>query len=208
MDLCIDCGADLNGRTACPSCDLPNVAEVHALHARMAAAEQRFAILKTVFAVGVLIAFGIGAGLSSMMTTPRATVVAEGAEMRQAMDKPLAIPVVNDLFVRTLDERVRLGLRGWVQHPNGTVILEMAPPTKEQPRTLWEHFTAPQKKEVAELIAAGYTSTLFQTRNPVNVERDGHPPIALRYYGTDAPVMLRTRDGTIHLYPSPYAGDR
>lgn len=204
MNICFSCSAELGDFDVCPSCDLPQVASVVKLHERATKAEQRAESTRGVLIVAVLLSMAVGAGLSAVVTTPRAKAVVRDEVAQEAMRTPLARDLANDLFIRTIDDKLHLGIQGWLDHSSGVLVLEMRPRSEANPRPLWEEFTDPEREEIMEFLGAAYTVTLFRTGNPVNVETQGHPPLALRYYGTEAPVATRAKDGSVRIYPSPY----
>jgi hypothetical protein len=197
---CFSCGADVQDfHVQCPACDIPLTPEVAELHFKASSADSRMATLRTVAASVVIGAFVAGLAFG-VAIRPSAS---SSAAARPASEEPMPFAILNDVFMRMMNEKVHLNFRSWHLHPQGTVIFEMEAPSAERP-SLWEEFSADEKHAVMSFIGAAYTQVHFMYGHPVNVKTDGHPQVAISYYGTEAPVGLRREDGTVHVFPSPF----
>lgn len=206
MERCFNCNADIFGpASSCPSCGLPFVEPVIALHHRSIATERRATIWQGAFYVGLIVAFAAGTAVTRWAQEKRETLLTS-VHQQEEVSNPENIPIemVNDLFMRLMEDRVHLGFRSWYRTPQGAVVFEITPPTQNQ-ASLWEVLNDEEKRQVMQYLGAAYTQVLYRMGHRINITENGHPPIGLKYYGHNEPLAARGPDGLVHIFPSPFA---
>src|SRR5690606_9152567 len=111
---------------------------------------------------------------------------------------------LNDVFMRSVDDALGLGLVSWTWGEDSTLVLEMQPPSPQQPNVLWQALTSEERRQVLGFLGVEYTRVRLASGLPYDLATRGHPPVALRYRSHPTWLALRQRDGSLHIFPSPY----
>lgn len=158
---------------------------------------------KTWSIVFVVLAFALGTGFGMWM---RGTQVERTTYSPQPGAAVADMPIerANDVFMRTINDELHLGLTGWVRDDEGRLVLEMARPGPQNEAALWERFSPEERGQVIGFLGVTYSRTLVAAGYPLNVRDGGHPPLVLKYREIDAPLAVRERSGELAVYPSPF----
>lgn len=129
-----------------------------------------------------------------------------------SLPSSLTIEHTNDVFMRSINEILRssddqgrtleFGAVSWIWGPDSTYVIELAPPTVEQPG-LWHVLSLEQRQRLMEFLGVSYTRALLSAGFPVDLA-ENHPPIALKYRGSSLALAIRQRDGAIRVFPSEF----
>lgn len=200
---CFACGAGLGpSLDTCPSCDAPQSEAVQRLHARLRSALSMVERWRVIALVATVVGFALGLG-AGQMRTPSVEPVASAAETPAG---DLDIESFAAAFRASLNEAIGLGAERWAWGSDSTLVLVLTPPTASRPVVLWQALSPQERDQLMGYIGVAYTRALLGAGIPVDVENDGHPPVAVSYRGQDQALAVRHRDGTVTVFESPYDG--
>lgn len=204
---CVNCQAPVpTDAENCIACGAAQTVETQKAVAAAAAEKDKRELWSSALLIASIACFALGTGFGFWM---------RGLDARPAVAAP-AIPdepptmaeVNNDFLNRTnqafAEKNAPINLVGWAPGPEGSTIFEMLPPTPEQPAVLWQALAKADREAVMAYFSVSYTKMLIASGVTVDLERDGHPVVILRYRGSQAPVAARLKDGTIRIYQSPF----
>lgn len=205
---CYACGTTLvQGTPKCPGCDAEQTRTALALfrsERQLKATIERWRIIT--FATGlVCLVAGLGMGMWAMQSKQSTRLSNTTPEsFLTNIPEERALNHLNDIFMRSIDEALGLGLMSWVWAEDSTLVLEMRPPTNSQPDVLWQVLSTEERQQVIGFIGVEYTRVRLMSGIPYDLNINGHPPVALRYRNHPNWLALRRRDGSLHVFSTPY----
>lgn len=219
---CYHCSASLSAdQASCPSCGASQSAEDRAVAEERRRWQEythlwRMAVLGT-----AILMFGLGIVVGRWLDAPSVDLDPGGDVSPQ-----VSWDQVNATYVEQIDQSLDgLHLRSWThgpecdfvqagggqepglrlpEDPTCGIVLEMEPPSQEDPVRLWEALSAEDREAVMGLLSVSYTRALVAGGLDINPGRRGHPRLEIRYRHLDDPLAIRDTGGTIHVYASPF----
>lgn len=199
---CYACHAQVSpGSAECGACGAPQTRTGFAVFEATSALKTRIERLKVVAAAALLVGFGFG-------VAAHAAIVKPPAEVAAVDERQLTIDEVNDLFRSAINNAFQsrgapLDVIAWTQAQDG-IILEIRAPTRENPAVFWQAISQADREAAMQYIAMSYTAVLASEGYPPRISEDGHPAIALKYYGHAPILAARVKDGRVIVNPSPF----
>lgn len=123
--------------------------------------------------------------------------------------EPLPRALLNTAFTAQLQADLtrlhhRMRIAGWEWGQDSSLVLLLTQPGPGDANGgLWQEMTPRQRGGLAGLIAVGYSRAWMQAGRPLDVRRQGHPVVTLRYSGMAEPLAQRAADGKIYVCVSP-----
>ena len=219
---CYRCdGAMLPEQDVCPACEADQSKAAQTLHQERKRWEDQTEMWKVgvVFAALLMLAFGVVLGRWS---SPDPSVAGERTPtVRATWDQ------VNSAYVEQIEASLnQIQVRSWTPGPDCTfeyeqregrqsrvrrpespecgIILELNPPTSQDPLRLWQVLDAEEREAIMGLLGVTYTRALLAGGIPISPARSGHPRLELRYRGLESPLAIRELSGEIRIFSSPY----
>ena len=136
----------------------------------------------------------------------------------------MPLKAFTDVFLRSVDEEMFLGFKGWTRLSEGGVLFLLHPPADAYPADLveilppshqrrvqgqpylsvWESYTKQEKEKAIGFLAAYYTQSLIRGGFEDEIKKNGVPTVVLAYDGYESPLALAA-GGEVKVYPSPVA---
>lgn len=203
MDLriCFACEEAIGDAAECPSCHLPQTPRVKELFNEVVREVEKRNRLRSIFG-GLLIAVFV-AGILVARALFVSAPVHPSVELEQAIQDGVLSPnIVVAHYITTVQEEWQLGIRGWHRRSDGSVVVELTPPS-ENPQTPWEQLSPAARRAAMEEFSKGYLNSLmdFQLIGPLN--RPDIPLLFLAYLGDERPLAVLMGDGKVRIFSRP-----
>lgn len=207
---CFECEATiLPDQLLCEKCNIPQVKEVYELSKRARSAEDRLAFMRNLVAVAAVLSFLGGVILTAVLRPAGESLATDSAsetDLAGAVERgEVPAELVNDMFLRTIEQQMHLGLRSWYNRPDGSIVFEMTPPGPGNEAALWESLNDQERLKVMELLSAAYTTMLLRNGLISDLDENSHPVVFLAYYSHNKPLAVRVADGTVRVFASTLA---
>lgn len=194
------------GVKKCPTCGADQSALARQQHQVINQNKKNTHTWKMLAIVAGLIAF-ISVAWASLQSKEDSPPVAN--QPSEQASTQLSLPEVTDAFIRIINKHfssqgVAFEILGWLPLQSGGIVMELKPPTPEEPLAFWQAITVADRQKVMTFLSVTYTKMLLEAGVWPEGAQGAFPVMALQYRGMSSPLAVRLVDGQIKLYTSPY----